>query len=260
MSKEMSCLLQMRKNYSKLSAKEIEIANFILEDPHRVIYYTIDDFSKALNVSEATVSRFVRKLGFKKFQVFKVALANEITTSSNYKSTPINKPEKNFQGFSNTIFEHIKNSSHDNNEKTLAKLKSNLIIYEKVAFLGIGNANELAYNAYNSFPNANSKLLYNQDFIFQKNIAFDLSKNDLAILFCTNEEDEDYILEITDILKKNHVTTIGFSYNSNSIFSKSVTYSLASNIENSSELIEDMPNKIYILSLIKYMYNTCFSE
>ncbi len=260
MSKEMSCLLQMRKNYSKLSAKEIEIANFILEDPQRVIYYTIDDFSKALNVSEATVSRFVRKLGFKKFQVFKVTLANEITTSPNYKAPAIKKGEKNFHNFNNTIFELINNSNNSTNEKTLNKLKSNLIIYDKVAFLGIGSANEFAFNAYNSFPNANSKLFYNQDFIFQRNIAFDLSRNDLAIVFCTNEEDEEYILKIIDILKKNHVTTIGFSYNSNSVFAKSVTYSLASNINSDSKIVEDMPDKFYILSLIKYMYTKCFTE
>jgi DNA-binding MurR/RpiR family transcriptional regulator len=136
---------------------------------------------------------------------------------------------------------------------------NNLPSFNKIAFLGIGKANEFALNTYNSFPNTESTLLYNQDFICQRNIVMELNKNDLAILFCTNEEDEEYMLNLLDILKSNHVITIGFSYNSNSLFSKSVTYSLTTDLDINSKFSKDLANEIYILLLTRYMYINCFS-
>jgi DNA-binding MurR/RpiR family transcriptional regulator len=49
-----------------------------------VIYVSVNAVAAAAGVSEATVMRFCRTLGFKGFQDFKIALARELVTSPQY--------------------------------------------------------------------------------------------------------------------------------------------------------------------------------
>ena len=58
------------------------MANLILRQPEMAIYASVNEVAAAAQVSEATVMRFCRILGFKGFQDFKIALARELVTPS----------------------------------------------------------------------------------------------------------------------------------------------------------------------------------
>jgi DNA-binding MurR/RpiR family transcriptional regulator len=59
-----------------------KVANLILRQPEMAIYASVNEVAAAAQVSEATVMRFCRTLGFKGFQDFKIALARELVTPS----------------------------------------------------------------------------------------------------------------------------------------------------------------------------------
>jgi len=71
-------LIRLRGVYPSLKAALQKVASLILKQPEMAIYATVNEVAAAAGVSEATVMRFCRALGFKGFQDFKIALAREL--------------------------------------------------------------------------------------------------------------------------------------------------------------------------------------
>lgn len=71
---------------------EKRIADIVLNNADKIIYITITEFSAMAEAGEATIIRFCRKLGFKGFQDFKVALAQEISIGTQGGNTHLSAP------------------------------------------------------------------------------------------------------------------------------------------------------------------------
>jgi RpiR family transcriptional regulator, carbohydrate utilization regulator len=56
------------------------VADVTLARPELAIYASVNEVAAAAGVSEATVMRLCRLLGFRGFQDFKIALARELVT------------------------------------------------------------------------------------------------------------------------------------------------------------------------------------
>lgn len=78
-----SILGYIRSIYNSLTKSEQKVADVILSDNEKIIYSTITDFSEICDVSDATVLRFCRSIGFKGYQSFKLDLAIEIANLKN---------------------------------------------------------------------------------------------------------------------------------------------------------------------------------
>jgi DNA-binding MurR/RpiR family transcriptional regulator len=79
-------LIRLRGVYPSLKTALQKVANLILRQPEMAIYASVNEVAAAAEVSEATVMRFCRILGFKGFQDFKIALARELVTPSQRES------------------------------------------------------------------------------------------------------------------------------------------------------------------------------
>ncbi|MFV0379469.1 MAG: MurR/RpiR family transcriptional regulator [Anaerorhabdus sp.] len=71
----MNYLLTIEAYYDTLSRKEKIIADYIKENGSDIIYETLSDISKKLDVGEATIMRFCHKLKFSGFQDLKLEAA-----------------------------------------------------------------------------------------------------------------------------------------------------------------------------------------
>lgn len=63
----------INKNYNNLTRKQKEILDMILSNPEDVCYISLSDLSKRNNVSEVTILRMCKRLGFKNFIELKKA-------------------------------------------------------------------------------------------------------------------------------------------------------------------------------------------
>lgn len=79
-------LIRLRGLYPSLKTALQKVATLILKQPEMAIYASVNEVAAASGVSEATVMRFCRTLGFKGFQDFKIALAQEMVA-------PLPRPE-----------------------------------------------------------------------------------------------------------------------------------------------------------------------
>lgn len=84
----MNTFLENRIKNKKLTNTEIVIANFFTENKNKLYFLTSSDIALELNISDSSVIRFVKSLGFNNFKEFKKSLKNEI---SNKILTPAEK-------------------------------------------------------------------------------------------------------------------------------------------------------------------------
>ena len=74
-------VLSIKANYDKFSKSEKQIANFLIENPEKLLPLYITELSDICGVSEATIVRFSKKMGFDGYQQLKIAIAQENHTS-----------------------------------------------------------------------------------------------------------------------------------------------------------------------------------
>lgn len=73
-------LIRLRGLYPSLKAALRKVADVTLARPELAIYASVNEVAAAAGVSEATVMRLCRLLGFRGFQDFKIALAREMVS------------------------------------------------------------------------------------------------------------------------------------------------------------------------------------
>ena len=57
-----------------MTLRENEIANFVLKNPEFIVNNTITNIANEVGVSETSINRFCKKIGYKGFQDFKIAM------------------------------------------------------------------------------------------------------------------------------------------------------------------------------------------
>ncbi|ETY73155.1 MurR/RpiR family transcriptional regulator [Lactiplantibacillus fabifermentans] len=71
----MSIIQKVEAQYPDLSRQERKVALRVMQAPEQVQQMTISSLAKAVKVSNATVTRFVKKIGCRDFYSFKIALS-----------------------------------------------------------------------------------------------------------------------------------------------------------------------------------------
>lgn len=70
---------RINREYYQLTGAEKKIADYMLHQRQECQYMSISEMAEVANVAEATVSRFCRRLGYKGYSAFKLAVAGSPT-------------------------------------------------------------------------------------------------------------------------------------------------------------------------------------
>lgn len=179
-----SVIYTIKNNYRDLSIKEKLIADFIINNPKDAVNPSIDTLAKLAGTSETTVVRFVRKIGFKGYQTFRIALAQE-SMSVNSQVFEINLDDKD--DVSSLIFKHtiqvLESSATTLNSKDILKIAKRMIKSKSTYLFGLGGSNICAREAYHKFIRTGIICQFSEDFHMQLMLASQSSKDDCAIIF-----------------------------------------------------------------------------
>ncbi|MFW5787864.1 MAG: MurR/RpiR family transcriptional regulator, partial [Halanaerobiales bacterium] len=112
-------ILKIEATLDNLRPSEQKVARYVLSNYDEVKYQTVSELASNSNVSEASVMRFIKSLGFKGFQYFKLSLAS--STQQRNSSPQVKKITKNDS--ISDIMNKIKNNSINsiNDSETLLK-------------------------------------------------------------------------------------------------------------------------------------------
>ncbi|MFL2094873.1 MurR/RpiR family transcriptional regulator [Marinilactibacillus psychrotolerans] len=125
---------RITSNRPNLTAAENEIANYILENPKDASESTITLLSKKIGVSEASINRFCKKIGFNGFNNFKIAVAQD----SYYRRMQDKKRAASSMNFSETLsfdYTELINMTSENIEQDLLNELANGITSAKNIYL-----------------------------------------------------------------------------------------------------------------------------
>lgn len=78
-------ILHLKSTYPEMRPSEQRLADTILKDPARIVHLSITELASEANVSDATIVKFCKRLGYKGFPEFKILLAQDVAM----KTSPI---------------------------------------------------------------------------------------------------------------------------------------------------------------------------
>lgn len=84
MIKVVNTILHLKNAYLELRPSEQRLADAILKDPARIVHLSITELACEASVSDATIVKFCKRLGYKGFPEFKILLAQDVATKPSY--------------------------------------------------------------------------------------------------------------------------------------------------------------------------------
>ncbi|OOM76546.1 MurR/RpiR family transcriptional regulator [Clostridium sp. BL-8] len=250
---EVSVRLKIKSLYNGLSAKEQNIADYILENPISVAYNSISYLSDELNVADSTLFQFAKKLGYSGFKEFKMAILIE---ENNFSTTSIHERieiDDNELTMAQKVFDsNIKTLTNTKNILRLDDLKKAAEIISNsnlLYFFGVGGSGILAEDAYHKFLRSPAHVRHSTDYHIQLMEASLLTPQDCAICISHTGKSKETI-KIAEIVKEAGAKVIVITSHASSPLAKIgdvVFISISEEIEFHSEALSSRISQLSIL-------------
>ena len=174
---------------TKLTKKEKRIAEFFLDEEQRVFLMNVADIAKEIDVSDTSVIRFIKSLGFENFTDFKNSGQEDIKsrldkTNDFIKNLDIIKENSIEQLYIHKINEEVNKIFNSNSQKQIKKI-SNLIMKTKNKYIvgfksTAGIANFFGVRLGFMLENVST---FNIDDSVVVNSIFNIKQEDILIIF-----------------------------------------------------------------------------
>ncbi|MFK7762513.1 MAG: MurR/RpiR family transcriptional regulator [Roseobacter sp.] len=137
--------LRLQEKYATLRKSERLVADYLKENQAKRFEMSITEFANTLDVSEATISRFTRALGYKGFADMKLAMASENTGGERFINLPAEMNEsdplseisfKLLGALSSAMTETQKHIVYSDVQQVITSILRSKEVY----FLGVGGA------------------------------------------------------------------------------------------------------------------------
>jgi len=252
--KTVSVLYTIKSKYYELSTKEKQIADYIIAHPQECVNPSIDQLAKLVGTSETTVVRFVRKLGYKGYQNFRINLAQEsFTLNSQVFEIDLNDKED----VAALIFKHtiqvLEASASTLNKKNIKKIAQTITNSKSTYLFGLGGSNICAREAYHKFIRTGLICQFAEDYHMQLMLASQAQKGDCAILFSHLGNNYD-IIAIAEELKKNGCALFVITSYENSPLARMADIILQTSPLNSEVVAEAFSSNIASSTFINILY------
>lgn len=249
-------LKRLSQYREQLSQLEKQVLEYILENPKHVSQSNLNDLSKELFVSTATISRTCKQLGYDGFQDLKYTLSKyaeeemeeEEVSPSNSLSAHIERVKREME----LTLQHV-NETHIQQAARYIK-ESNY-----VEFFGVGASHPVCVDAARKLTFSGRVCSAREDWDELRNVANSLGENDLAILVSYSGETL-HILEFANILKERNVKTIALTGRKNSRLKDEVNLSLHAHITNYYDGELDMSSRFPLSILLDFIILSYISQ
>ncbi|MBQ0139494.1 MAG: MurR/RpiR family transcriptional regulator [Kurthia sp.] len=246
----------IHSNYSRLSDKEKIIADYILENPQLIIHATISEIAEKLEIADATVFRFCKRIGFGGFQEMKIALAADLAKPSLPVYDEITEADD-----VHTVAAKVFRSNIQTLENTLTLLKpqaikqaaSLLLDAEHIYFFGTGGSAVVAMDAYHKFMRTGKDCFAFFDSHFQLMAASQMKSTDVAMIISHSGTNKD-TCNILRTVEESGAQSIAITAFPKSTIAQLATTTLLTTSEETEYRSEALSSRIAQLSLIDALY------
>jgi len=247
----------LRPRMKNFNETEKLIAEHLINLGKDVVNKTLSELSDEIKVSESTIFKFVKKIGFDGFQDFKISVA------SNYRT---NEELVVFADISSTdpayvIAQKIIHSSkqlldnllHSLKEEQLNKALELIYSAKCLHFFGQGASSVIALDSYHKFLRTSFRSNYIADYHMQLAQATKLGPEDCVLLFSHSGKTIETI-ELAKLLRQNGVKMIALTGNPDSELVKLSDVAFVVYSEESAFRSEALTARILYLTVIDILY------
>lgn len=249
----------IKRNYRFFSDTEKKVADYLVKNPDDLVNKTIANLADETGVSQATIFKLVKKLGFKGFQDFKISIATNSSNDSDPALIAYNDvtPEDT----SYEIAVKVINSNilalqnlppqldQEKLDHTLARIYQSKFLH----FFGIGGSSVIAYDAYQKFTRTEYRCDYISDYHLQLMTATKFTKDDTAFVFSHSGQSLE-TLKLAKIIAKTDATLIFLTGNPYSEIVSLADETLTVYSEESKYRTESLTSRILYLTLMDTLY------
>ena len=206
-----SLLRRIQAQLGTLRKSERKVADFILQDPSAMLTLRIADLAEAARVSEPTVIRFCRALGFDGFQSFKLQLAQYLGSSGNYVQFSVSDSDSvadvNRKVFDATIGSLL-NVRDDMDPHALEQAIAALAAAKRVEFYGFGASGSVAIDAQHKFFRLQVSAAAYTDPHIQHMSAISLRQDDVVVAISQSGRTK-ALIQSVNLARENGARVIG---------------------------------------------------
>lgn len=212
--KENVCF-RIEEKYSRLRMSEKKVADYVLSNIKKVKQFSLEELSVVSGVSQPTVVRFVKALGFKGYREFKYYLVAELAGEEEQKISamygyPISKtdridevPAKTIATTIQILEDTLKSISID----TFSKVIDAITHAKRIDIYGVENSGTTISDLVTKMLYLGINCRYFKDYYLQRICASSLEKGDVAIGISYSGCSKDTV-DVIKIAKKRGATVI----------------------------------------------------
>lgn len=160
-------------------------------DSSELIHMSITELASRIDITEATILRFCKKIGYKGFQDFKISLSQEVAyRRKDMKNSTV---EKSYNRFTSALDFTISNL----NMSQIKEVGEHILKAKKICIFGIGNSYVPTMYFYNALVKEGINIWISTDSHIRNMLALNLTKDDFVILLSSSGK----TLEMINIAK-----------------------------------------------------------
>jgi RpiR family carbohydrate utilization transcriptional regulator len=210
---------RMADNQQSLRKSEAKVATYVLAHANDVIKMRIVDLAAQSEVSEPTVIRFCRALGFDGFQSFKLQLAQQLGLGSVYTQFAVDDNDT-VADLGNKVFDTTIGSlltvRDELNPEVLEQAINTISNARRVEFYGFGASGSVAADAQHKFFRLQLSTAAYTDPHIQHMSAISLSTEDVVVAISQSGETQ-ALLQSVNLAREAGATVIGVAPQNTSI-------------------------------------------
>lgn len=250
-----SCLFEIHSRLDSLSEKERRVADFILEDPAGAVHPSIENLAERIGVSESTLFRFVRKLGYGGYQQFRIALATETVEPKHafYETHEGSELQSAAALVFRTNVAALEHTLEKLDGAALGAAVDLLLSAEKILLFGLGGSGIVAQDAYHKFVRTGLPCCAPMDYHLQLMAASQTSSRDAALLVSHSGVNKD-ILALADEVKRTGAKVIVLGDHPRTPLAKMADVCIISHVAGSCYASEAFSARIVQLAIVDTLY------
>lgn len=247
----------IRTKYNTLSSSQKDVADYILTNPDKVMMNTLNEIAAACRVSETTVLRFLHKLNYNSYQLFRINLTQEL--SKDNQETVYD--DVGFQDTEDEIIEKIIHSTvasiadsrqiidSDSVKDVVGKIAG----ARRIVVAGVVASGFIAQDLYHKLIKLGLNAVCGNDPHIMNILATGLDKDSFLILFSHSGESRE-VLDMAAIARERRCQVCAVTSYAKSTLANQAEYLLCSSSRETMFRSDAMTSRIVQMVIIDILY------
>lgn len=206
-------LIKIRSTYNQFTKAEKKVADYILQNPKKVLFMSITDLADECHVGDTSVFRFCKTMELKGYQEFKMMLSLGFRDQESERDglTGDISREDSFEELAKKVLKINVNALTETHSlldrEVFRKIIDAIHDADRVCFFGVGASLLSAMKATNKFLRIEPKVYCLQDSHMQTMMAATMKQGEVAVLFSYSGATKDTI-HIAEVAKAAGATIV----------------------------------------------------